>query len=344
MKLSVIVPAYQVEAYLPACLDALLDQDMEDYEILCVDDGSTDRTGEIARDYARRWPQAAAIRRPNGGLSAARNTGLRAASGEYVYFMDADDLLKRGVLGPLCRLAEERGLDQLLFDYERFEDGGDPPLSGRGADPGRLRLYRDPLEMRRDPAVPAWRTAWNYLVRRSVLEEYGLRFPEGALFEDAEFNFWLDRCAGRCGYLDQKLYCYRRRKGSILSAFMDDSLFPGYIRGRLGLAACHLERLEALRAGRPPRLRIPVTEEELETRMIDEVQGILNRLLAKGDRAMAERTVAELEAEGLYPYPLRWRRLIRRGGLSRHAVDAVSFLYPLRRYLRLCTYIRTRRP
>ena len=138
MKLSVIVPACQVEAYLPACLEALLDQDMGDYEIICVDDGSTDR----------------------------------AASGEYVYFMDADDVLARGVLGPLCRLAAEEGLDQLLFDYARFEDGAAPPLSA-GVDPGRLRRYRDPLEMRRDPAVPAWRTAWNYLIRRAVLEEYG---------------------------------------------------------------------------------------------------------------------------------------------------------------------------
>ena len=169
MKLSVIVPAYQVEAYLPACLEALLDQDMGDYEIICVDDGSTDRTGEIARDYARRWPQVTVICQPNGGLSAARNAGLRAASGEYVYFMDADDVLARGVLGPLCRLAEEEGLDQLLFDYARFEDGAVPSLSA-GVDPGRLRRYRDPLEMRRDPAVPAWRTAWNYLIRRAVLE------------------------------------------------------------------------------------------------------------------------------------------------------------------------------
>ena len=160
MKLSVIVPACQVEAYLPACLEALLDQDMGDYEIICVDDGSTDRTGEIARDYARRYPQVAVICQPNGGLSAARNAGLRAASGAYVYFMDADDVLARGVLGPLCRLAAEEGLDQLLFYYARFEDGAAPPLSA-GVDPGRLRRYRDPLEMRRDPAVPAWRTAWN---------------------------------------------------------------------------------------------------------------------------------------------------------------------------------------
>ncbi|MCI9564094.1 MAG: glycosyltransferase [Oscillospiraceae bacterium] len=342
MKLSVIVPACQVEAYLPACLEALLDQDMGDYEIICVDDGSTDRTGEIARDYARRRPQVAVICQPNGGLSAARNAGLRAASGEYVYFMDADDVLARGVLGPLCRLAEEERLDQLLFDYARFENGAAPPLSA-GVDPGRLRRYRDPLEMRRDPAVPAWRTAWNYLIRRAVLEEYGLRFPVGALFEDAEFNFWLDRCAGRCGYLDQKLYGYRRRADSIVATFMDDSRFPGYIQGRLGLAESHLGRLRAFRAGRAPRLRVPVTEAELETRLIDEVQGILNRLLAKGDRALLERTLEELRDRGLYPYPLRWRRLVRREDLTKRAVDAASFLYPAAWYLRLWVRLRTRR-
>ena len=98
MKLSIVVPVYNVERYVAECLDSLLEQGLSDsdYEILCVDDGSTDRSGGIAEDYARRYRQVAVIHQGNRGLSAARNTGIRAAAVEYVYFIDSDDLLERG--------------------------------------------------------------------------------------------------------------------------------------------------------------------------------------------------------------------------------------------------------
>lgn len=342
MKLSVIVPVYQVEAYLPACLDSLLEQGLSDteYEIICVDDGSMDRSGEIAEEYARRHPQVFVLHQANGGLSAARNAGMRAASGEYVYFIDSDDLLEKNILGALYDLAVDRNLDQLLFDYERFTDEAGAPSGGRRVDPDRLTLFRDPLEMRRCQAVPAWRIACNYLIRRPVLEEYGLTFPEGVMFEDKEFNFWLDRCAASCGYLDQKLYYYRQREGSILNTFMSDGRFPGYIQGRVRLAESCRNRLAAFRAGTPPKLRVPVTEEELEIKLIDEVQGILNRLFAKGDREMCRRTLAALEEKGLYPYPLRWRRLLRRKSFGNWGIDVVSFLFPVRWYFQFFLQIR----
>jgi len=346
MKLSVIVPVYQVEAYLSACLDSLLDQGISDseYEIICVDDGSRDHSGRIALDYARQHRQITVIRQENRGLSAARNTGLRYATGEYVYFIDSDDLLERGVLGPLYRLAAEHDLDQLLFDFARFEDGTVPSPSEKGADPERLNLFRDALEMRRQKNVPAWRIACNYLVRLSVLRKYGLTFPEGALFEDAEFNFWLDRCLSSCGYLDQKLYHYRQRRGSILNTYKTNSGFPVYIRGRVRLAERHQTLLRNCRAGVFPVLRVPVTEEELEFRMIDEVQGTLNQMLAKGDGTLFWETLAVLEEKQLYPYPLRWKRLLRNRPLKNRWIDAVSFFYPARWYLRLLLTVRTRLP
>ena len=344
MKLSVIVPVYNVEAYITVCLDSLLKQDLSDsdYEIICVDDSSTDRSGEIVQEYALRYRQITVIHQVNRGLSAARNAGLQAATGEYVYFIDSDDFLESGVLGGLYCLAAEKNLDQLLFDFESFADEAVGLPAGRKVDPERLILFWDPQEMRHYKAVPKWRTAWNYLVRRSVLMEYGLAFPEGTLFEDAEFNFWLDRCVASCGYLDQKLYYYRRREGSILNTFMTDGCFPQYIQGRLGLAVRHQTILRDYNAGNSPKLRVPVTEAELEDRLIDEVQGILNRLLAKGDRALLQQIVGDLQALGLYPYPLRWRRLVRRVSVQKRVIDVISFFFPLRWYYQLCILIRTR--
>lgn len=343
MKLSVVVPVYHVRAYLAACLDSLLEQGLaaSDYEILCVDDGSTDGSGEIAEDYARRHRQITVLHQANAGVSAARNAGIRAASGEYLLFMDADDLLRPGVLGPLYRLAEENHLDQLLFDYELFQEGGPLPPGGGCVRRDRLRLFPDPLAMRRWERVPSWRSAWNYLVRRSVLEEYGLTFLEGALvFEDAEFSFWLDHCAGGCGFLDQKLYLYRRHGASCLHTYRSEARFSAYIQGRVGMAAHRQAVLRDVRAGQPPKLRTPVAEAEWEMRTIDEVQGILNNLLAKGDRALFQRTLAALREKRLYPYPVRWRRLVRKNSLGKRAVDAVSLLYPLEWYLRLCMRLR----
>ena len=342
MRLSVIVPVYNVEAYIGDCLDTLLDQGLGDaeYEILCVNDGSTDGSQAILEEYRRKNRQISVICQANQGLSAARNTGLRAASGAYVYFIDSDDLLERRTLGELYALAAGHYLDMLLFSYQRFADGTAPSLTEQTVDPGRLCLFRDPMEMRRHRGVPSWRTAWNYLVRRSVLEEFGLTFPEGSLFEDEEFNFWLDRCGAACGYLDQKLYHYRQREGSILRTFQSDEGFPPYIQGRVKLAARRQRILKDFRAGNPPRLRLPVTEAELEDRFIDEVQGILNRLLEKGDRTVFQRTLEELTARGLYPYPMRWRRLVRRVPLKRRLISAASFLFPVRVYLQLCMRAR----
>lgn len=346
MKLSIIVPVYNVEPYLSACLDSLLEQGLpvQDYEIICVDDGSTDRSGEIAENYAERCSQVSVIHQLNGGLSAARNTGLQAAAGEYLCFVDSDDLLEKNVLDGLYRLAVAYDLDQLLFNYQRFEDGTEPPHSVLHVDPDRLTLFPTPLEMRKHKAVPAWRVAWNYLVRRNVLETFDLSFQAGALFEDQEFNFWLDRCAGPCGFLDQPLYLYRKRPGSILDSFQSDERFPAYIHGRLELAALHHDRLLNFRSGIRPKLRTPVSEPELEWRWIDEVQGILNRLLAKGDPILLQQTLTLLREQNLYPYPLRWKRLLRKNPFKKRTIDAVSFLYPVEWYLRLTAAVRIHLP
>ena len=344
MKLSVVVPVYNVEAYLSACLDSLLEQGLSgsDYEIICVDDGSTDRSATILEDYAQRRPQITVIRQDNQGVSAARNTGLRAASGEYIYFSDADDLLERNVLASLYRLAAENRLDLLLFDYERFADGTDAPVTGQTVDPGQLYLFQEPMKMRECSKAPKWQVVWNYLVRLSVLREYELTFPEGVtVFEDAQFSFWLDRCAASCGYLDQKLYYYRLRENSALHSFMRGEAFSRFIRGRINLAGRHQTLLKNYRAGIRPKLRVATSEAELEDRLIDEVQGVLNHLLAKGDRALFEESLNTLTARELYPYPLRWRRLLRRNTRKRRLVDAVSFPLPLRWYLRLCMTLRT---
>ena len=101
MKFSVVVPIYNVEQYLEQCLESLRTQDYKDYEVICVNDGSTDGSREILTAWESRMPQMRVIDRENGGLSAARNTGIQAATGDYVLFVDSDDWVEPTMLNRL---------------------------------------------------------------------------------------------------------------------------------------------------------------------------------------------------------------------------------------------------
>ena len=132
-KLSIIVPIYNVEQYLRKCVDSLLAQDISDYEIILVDDGSTDNSGAICDEYTSpsfvnsltRSVVIKVIHQENGGLSAARNTGIKAAKGEYICFVDSDDYWEPNVLGGLMAQVERDDLDVLRFDYQNVRITGE---------------------------------------------------------------------------------------------------------------------------------------------------------------------------------------------------------------------------
>ena len=119
MKFSVIVPVYNVEAYLEQCLESLKVQDYGDLEVVCVNDGSTDRSREILAEWEARMPQMRVIDRENGGLSAARNTGLEAATGDYVVFVDSDDWVESTMLGTLATAIDNE--DMVCFACQRTD-------------------------------------------------------------------------------------------------------------------------------------------------------------------------------------------------------------------------------
>lgn len=123
-KLSFIVPVYNAEKYLGQCLDSLLRQGLsgEEYEILCVDDGSTDGSPAILDGYAERFPHVRVIHKENGGVTTARNVGLREATGDYIWFVDADDLVREKVLEAILPVLFQSGCDRLVVDAYTFTD------------------------------------------------------------------------------------------------------------------------------------------------------------------------------------------------------------------------------
>lgn len=200
MKLSIIVPVYNVEKYLAACVDSLLSQTMRDLEILLVDDGSTDSSGVIADAYAAKYPQLIrCLHVDNGGQGRARNLALPLARGEFLGFVDSDDWVRPDMYEKLCARAEKTGADIVACDFlERYDDGHEKLV---------------PAAFQNHPLSFAG-SCCNKIFRASLAG--GLRFPEGLWYEDFCFSAMLLIRAERTEYLPEPLYIYRRGQESTM--------------------------------------------------------------------------------------------------------------------------------
>lgn len=208
--ISVIVPVYNVERYLPQCLESILGQEYEDLKVYLIDDGSTDGSGAICDDWAARDPRVKVIHQKNAGAAAAKNAGLRAASGEYLSFVDSDDYLEPGAYGYMLETLEQTGAEAGEFAFRDVyrDHGEDQVLFGeRQMLTGREYLAE---------FTKGWTCAllWNKLYRRSLFE--GVFFEEGHKIDDEYFTYQ--------GFLNARtvvrdsriVYNYRHRASSVM--------------------------------------------------------------------------------------------------------------------------------
>lgn len=214
LNYSVIIPVYHVEKDLPACIDSVLAQDTtSEYEVILVDDGSPDRCGEICDAYAAKYKHIRVIHQKNAGVSAARNAGIEAAQGEYLLFLDGDDLWKPQLLSTLDGFLS-RQPDMVLFCYETFDENGSvsavyPPLFPNG-ESGRTYLERGFAT----GELPFWSAAL-YAFRRAFVRENDLQFIVGLqVAEDMEFTLSCLSVARSLNASRQVLYRYRTRYSS----------------------------------------------------------------------------------------------------------------------------------
>ena len=213
MRISIVIPVYNVAAYLPACMASVLGQDLRDAEVLLVDDGSTDgKSGPMCDEYAGKYPEKVrVIHQKNLGLGGARNTGLEAARGTYLLFLDSDDTLAPEALTVLYRAAD-REPDAAVFPLGVRDEAGRPlPALGHSAPAGQLVSLAQVPALLLDPPSACMR-----LWRRSLFLDTGIRFPEHLLYEDLCTTPKLLLAAKRILGLDQALYLYCQRGGSIM--------------------------------------------------------------------------------------------------------------------------------
>ncbi|MEY8561784.1 glycosyltransferase family 2 protein [Eggerthellaceae bacterium 3-80] len=222
MKFSIIVAAYNVEAYIGECLQALKRQTFANFEVLVVDDASTDETRQRARAAIGDDPRFRLIELPhNSGLSAVRNVGLSQVRGDYVLFLDSDDYYVDDALARIAARADEDDLDLLFFGAktfyenarlrrERYEDQESRvDIVGVHSGPEFYVLFEETKSFRPSACL--------FAVRRQLLEQAQLTFLEGIIHEDLLFLMQLIVAPKRVGFLKEPLYMRRMREGSIMT-------------------------------------------------------------------------------------------------------------------------------
>lgn len=203
-KVSIIVPAYNVEDYIQKCLESLVNQTLQDIEIIVVNDGSTDQTKSRIEKFMLAYPEKIKyLEKTNGGLSDARNYGLPSANGKYIGFVDSDDYVEPTMFEEMFNKAEEENSDMVECDFI-----WEYPNKKR-VDTGKI------YEGKKEAFVYARVVAWNKLIKRETLEKANIKFPKGLRYEDTEFFYKLLPSLEKISFIKKPLVHYIQRSNSI---------------------------------------------------------------------------------------------------------------------------------
>ncbi len=222
MLLSIVIPFYNVEAYISKCIDSVLNQSFKDIELICVNDSSPDNSRKIVTEYQKKHPNIQLIDRENGGLSAARNTGIENATGKYLLFLDSDDYLSENVVGAMYQQMEAENLDILLGNIQWVYETGKVVKEKQIRDiVNTVKKGEDCLNalIETDSYVPM---AYNAICRRDFIVKNNLYFEEGYVYED---EMWTPQAllkARRVNGFSDYHYNYFQRANTITNSALSD--------------------------------------------------------------------------------------------------------------------------
>lgn len=220
-KISIIIPVYNVEKYLCECLDSILNQTFQDFEIICVDDGSTDETLEILKNYKNKDERVFVLQQHHSGAAEARNNGIRLARGKYIQFLDSDDYFEPTMLEELYNHAEKFGADLTVCSSRKVDNNGNIVESGNPNSP--INLDKTPLEKTfnwrdyKDDFFSLINVAiWNKLYSRDLILKNNLSFQNLTSCNDVAFGYISHICAEKIVVFNKELVNYRyNRCGNI---------------------------------------------------------------------------------------------------------------------------------
>jgi len=208
--ISIVIPVYNAENYLETCLEAILGQTFKDYEIICINDGSKDGSIKILNKYQEQYPAFIQIySQKNQGQASARNVGVDKASGEYIAFLDADDLIEKDYLEILYTTAKKHNSEMVICSYEKFDDEGNIILR-RNTKDWEVQFHNGLTHVFQY-------SPWAKLISREMLKKYDIHFINGEKMEDGPYGIVTNSVARNVICLDYLGYHYRMHLGSTMS-------------------------------------------------------------------------------------------------------------------------------
>lgn len=213
-KLSIIVPIFNVEKYLPKCLDSILNQTFEDFEVICIDDGSTDSSLEILTEHSQEDRRVKIISQKNKGPSVARNNGLKVASGEYICFVDGDDWIEPNTLELVIENFKD-DIDIVCYGANIVTDGNVDMNKVQNAKIYQEIKYFGEVCLNDHLIANMTVNIWNKIFRKSIIKQNQILFPEGIIHEDnAFFHKYILLCK-KAYFINEYLYNYTQREVSL---------------------------------------------------------------------------------------------------------------------------------
>ncbi len=215
VKVSLIIPVYNVEDYLEKCLDSVLTQTLKEIEIIIVNDGSTDGSLSICKKYTKKDKRVKLITQQNKGLGGARNTGIINADGDFIFLLDSDDYIKNNTIEDTYNFAIKNNLDLVVFNYDKVDKNNKKlvsPKFGEGIFT-KNEAFKKILSLKTSPQ------AWNKLYKRNLFTDNSILYPEKFLHEDLPVTYKLFWHANKIGYLNESYYFWLVRNGSITQNF-----------------------------------------------------------------------------------------------------------------------------
>ena len=250
--LTVVIPVYNVEKYLNRCLKSILVQEWKNYDIILVDDGSTDRSPQICNDYVKAYDFISVIHKENGGLSEARNTGLSQAKGEYVYFPDSDDWLEPDTFIALAEALESQKFDIISFNRE-FVKGEEDVIVSDSVETQVFDGKDAFVQMLKHSYITGF--ANDKVYRKSLFTDHNIQFPIGKYYEDLGTNYKLFLSAKRVYATNQKYYHYlidnpdsitqswNEKKFRDMFEFYKEVFYSDFVRSQLNQEELHISQL-----------------------------------------------------------------------------------------------------
>ncbi len=224
-KVSIIIPVYKVEEYLPACLDSVLSQTYTDFEAICVNDGSPDKCGQILSEYAEKDKRIKIITQENQGLSAARNVALAQAQGDYICSVDPDDELASTFLEKMCHVLDHNDVDIVSCSVQI----GAKRKDWKESDPNP-QLFSHPFEEYMQGKLHVYTSFWGKLYKKEVIKDLKFRLENSQGGEDILFLYQTLYLAKNVMTIEEELYFYCIRPGSTITSKLSERFVVGNIK------------------------------------------------------------------------------------------------------------------